>query len=49
VKQQLFESEQFIVIKDKLQRLARDFKSNGKKGKESTIAERPKERESVSV
>jgi hypothetical protein len=40
VKQQRSELEQFILINDNAKRFARDFISNGKKGKESKTAER---------
>ncbi len=41
------ESDQFIVINDDLKRLAMDFISNRKRGKERKTAERQRERESV--
>ncbi len=45
VKQQC-ESEQFIVINDYMKRVARDFMSNGKRGKESKT-ERVCEKQSI--
>ncbi len=43
MKQQRCQLEQFIVINDNVKRFARDFVSNGKKGKESKTAERQRE------
>ncbi len=37
------ESEQFILINDYMKRVARDFMSNRKRGKESKIAEKQRE------